>query len=474
VAAAPLLAALLPTPLLAQARLEVGWISREPRIPPPSRPDAPVEEGWPEPGRTVQWVAHVLNRGTQTVPAVPFGWRIDGAAVSGGKVDLAPGETTLWLPWRWTFARREIAFAIAPPAAAADATAEDDQVTILSDALSVGLVVEQSTYDWVAEGGRPGFERVFQREIASWNALLARAVFPTTPSGVWDRLRLDRILVVPDGRGFRAEDVDTDAWWAFPSENGDTRFLKRGTLPRDQTIVLHELLHMRGLIDLYAYTVVDGDSGRTDSRVDIYDNGVRVPGTAVMPALTQVLYGTLLYRLPVNGLMGNLYYASASLTEHCANGLKLRAGRRTPIWLDQWGNLINGFSNAVQRDSYALRLPQRTDIRLEDGGGAPIAGAAVEVYLDHSAQTYQKLYGPNPDRTLTADSRGVVTLPGDLLAGLPSAINAPPKSLVLILGVKTPRARGYAFVPMYDLNLLYFRTGPERGEMALRVELHSY
>jgi hypothetical protein len=163
----------------------------------------------------------------------------------------------------------------------------------------------------------------------------------------------------------------------------------------------------------------------------------------------------------------------ANLTEHCANGLNLRAGHRTPVWLDQWGNLIDGYSNTPQPDNYANLLPRRTDALLVDESGAPIPGATVDVYMDHSPWTYQKTYTAGPDRTYSSDARGVVALPGDLFAGLPPA-GAPPKAQVMILGVKTSRARGYAFVPLHDLNLVYFRQGPERGDLTLPVKLHPW
>jgi hypothetical protein len=171
--------------------------------------------------------------------------------------------------------------------------------------------------------------------------------------------------------------------------------------------------------------------------------------------------------------MGSLYRASARLTEHCANGLNLYAGRRTPRWLDQWGNLIVGYSNAVNPTSHVWRLPRRTELSLVDQDGVPIAGATVAYYADHSPDAYQKIYPDSPVHTTTSDARGVAVLPGDLLDRLPPA-GARPKSQVLIVGVRTGRGRGFAFVPVYDLNLLYFRSGPERGEMTLHVKVHSW
>ena len=79
-----------------------------------------------------------------------------------------------------------------------------------------------------------------------------------------------------------------------------------------------------------------------------------------------------------------------------------------------------------------------------------------------------------PDRLLSSDSSGVVALPGDLLDELPIKHSAPPKSMVGILGVKTNRARGYPFLPVYDLNLLHFRGGGGPAEMELAVEMRPW
>jgi hypothetical protein len=45
---------------------------------------------------------------------------------------------------------------------------------------------------------------------------------------------------------------------------------------------------------------------------------------------------------------------------------------------------------------------------------------------------------------------------------------------LIAVGVRTARGRGFAFIPVYDLNLLYFRNGQERAAMTLRVTLHPW
>jgi hypothetical protein len=464
------------------ARLEVGWISRDPFLPPPSRPGAPREEGWPEVGSRVDWVAHLLNRGTATAAAVPYVWRVDGEQAAAGVVDVPPGQTVVTFPWDWTFDRHLVTFEMLPPPQLADASRDDDALTVASDALALGIWIQQGVYDWMATGDRPGFERWIQREVGRWNRILERAVYPTTPRGALDRIRLENVVVLPDGQGPRNHELTHDLYWFFRSSSGDPRFLAAYAPPEtlaDSTIVLHELLHQRGLTDLYAYDVLHGfgetqdGSSRSDSRVLIAEAGRPIVGTSLMPAIVRGPEGLLVYRAQINGLMGTLYRASANLTEHCANGLNRNAGRRTPVWFDQWGNRLGGFANAGDRDNYVNLLPRVTDVRLVDETGASVRGAAVDVYMDHSPWTYTKVYTATPDRTYASDALGVVSLPGDLLDGLPPAA-APPKSQVMVLGVRTDRARGYAFVPLHDLNLAYFRQGPDRGDLTVQVRLHPW
>jgi hypothetical protein len=448
--------------VVAAAGVQVAWISREPPLAPPQSAKASREEGWPAENSRVEWVAHVINRGADTLAGAAYAWRLDGETVASGRVDAAPGETKVSLVWPWTFTRHALTFEI-----------EGDRLTLATDALGLGAWVERGTYDWLSAAPNPGFERWLQREIDSWNTILARAVYPTTPAGAIDRIRLDQVMVVPDGTRPRNGDLFTDLHWYFlnaPYERGFVGVYADPRYASDQTIILHELMHQRGLTDLYAYDVVHGDVGRTDSRIEIVENGKPVVGSPLMPFVN----GYSVYHFPVNGLMGSNYRAgSANLTEHCANGLNLVAGHRTPLWLDRFGHLIDGYSNADNPDSYLFKMPQRTEVSLVDQQGARIAGATVEVFLDHSRDSYQKRYGPQPDRTFSADEQGVAVLPGDLLDPLKTGI-AQLKAETLIVGVKTSRARGYAFVPVYDLNLLYFRQGPERGEMELKVKLVPY
>jgi hypothetical protein len=53
-------------------------------------------------------------------------------------------------------------------------------------------------------------------------------------------------------------------------------------------------------------------------------------------------------------------------------------------------------------------------------------------------------------------------------------MQSPPKSQVIIVRARTSQARGYAFLPVYSLNLAWFRQGGERAEMSLSFQLHPW
>lgn len=80
-------------------------------------------------------------------------------------------------------------------------------------------------------------------QVESYNLLLARAVYPETPNGVLDRIRLDRVTVVADGAlpldpaganvggSFtpaqarpNLPDRSVDLQWGFPSDLLDPRY----------------------------------------------------------------------------------------------------------------------------------------------------------------------------------------------------------------------------------------------------------
>lgn len=456
----------LSSALTAPPTLEVGWISREPRFRAPETIDGPRTAGWPEEGRAVHWIGHLLNRGTTTVEAVPYVWSIDGVEELRGVVDLVPGDNEVILPWRWTFTRHQIDLAI-----------DGDHVTIDSDALSIAFYVDRTEYNRLIGSYLGSFERRMQRQIPYWNSVFADAVHPTTPNGVLDRWRIDKVIVQPDGSRIPDEDYfDTDLFWVFPISGS----FFSGAYEGDQTVLLHELLHQRGLVDDYAYEVAHYFStGPFDGRVDVIDHGTgkAVAGTFLMPQLpdSRNVGGIFVYHLPAameNVMAHNYFRGAATLTEVNANGLNLIHHRRSPVTRWPAGGILLGLKNIPQPANYVNLLPSETALTFIDNG-RPVTGGVVEVFMDQNPTPYRDSYSAEPQFTFGIDGDGVAVMPGDVLQNQPPW-RQPPKAQTILFRVRTGSARAYVFVPVWEFNRLYFRDGGGPSAFQTPVKMIAY
>lgn len=446
-----------------RALVETGvvYISRSPRLPPPTSLDDPPDTGWPQEGAPVEWIAHVFNLGVETAEGASWSWTVNGTEVASGIVDLPSGETTVVLERRWPAARERIRFSIdagpgdmGPP--------ELDTLTIRSDALSLGLWVTEPTHRWMAEGGGPpDWEWWARSETEAWNATLDAAATDLIAEGVRDRMRLDRLQVIPEGSQIPMR--DTDFGWVFWERNQDPRFMSSTHRSdwRDQTIVLHELLHQRGITDIYAYDVRHDDPGRR--HVGILDpDGTPAVGTARMP----LLRGGAVYEPDFDHvLMGDDYQRPTEVTSHTAYGLNLYAGRRTPYQIPDGLNVF-----VQEMNGYLHHIPDVIEIQLVDTAGAPLEAAAVDVFLDHGEGTYDKVYHPEPDFVLTADDGGVVVLPPEYGIGTPD-VAVGEKSSVTILRARKDGQWGYAFLPVYYLNLAWIRGDRDLARIPVKFDM---
>jgi hypothetical protein len=202
--------------------------------------------------------------------SMTYVWRVDGQEAARGTVTIqANAITTVDFPWPWTFDRHRVAFVLEG----------GPELEVFSDALAVGFWVEQSFYDYFRANqatlgiGSTGFEDWAQRTIALFNDMAALAIYPETPSGVIDRFRLQKIVVVPDGSlplsGLPADaslgangathpdqhDRSVDLMWGFRTAHLGR--YQRGTKVEPLNTfytgvdLLHELGHARYLVDVY-------------------------------------------------------------------------------------------------------------------------------------------------------------------------------------------------------------------------------
>lgn len=454
------------------AVLHAAWISMSPQMPAPG-PEAPRDAGWPDVGQTIEWVCHLYNSGDETVEAVPYEWLVDETQVAEGIVDLPPGETTVSLDRSWSSNREQIEFVIDPPELPAD-DRHGHSLAIESDALTVGLWINVEIAEFMERHSSiPPFPVWAGREVQVWNSLFAAYQSSSQPHEILDRIRLEAVRIVRADTNW-PEVINSDMFWWY-NGHGDRRFLSLGSpsqVFQDQTITLHELVHHRGVHDLYAYRVWHGRNG---SQILIKDpNGAPAVGGSRMPYRRMWPDGGEVFSSPyMERLMGADYSRPTRIDPLTAYGLNWVAGRRTPRWKDEWGNHMNGFTcSPVQYDqhnAFVLDVPDSARIQfLVDGEPAPV-GTNVEVFFDHAGETYHNLFLEEPDQTAAVGADHKATIDIRYLQSLPP--DAVWDSDVVIVRVTVGSRWGYSFLPVYELNMAYVRGQRVVADLDIEVDV---
>lgn len=472
--------------------LSIRYIQRLPEIDYVWESPDPTRDGWPAPGQEVRWSAHLFNGSVRPRPAVAYRWLLDDAVVEEGQVDLPPGgEAVVEYPWSWTFQRQRLRLELDTSDDFPELSEENNELEIFTDALSVGFYVERSVWEYFLQHqrelgvGAVTWEDWAHRHIDRFNAILRDAVYAETPSGVLDRVRLDRVTVVDDDALPLApldsidqpdkgpslmpniEDRTVDMQWGFIEElvdlYDDTQtpvehnpFYLTGSL-------LHELGHARYLTDVYGFDVFHGVRGDT---VEIVEGGEPLVGSRYMPGETIISNGQpglVVHRTGEEGLM---VYDYDKVDRHSAIALNLIAGRRAVT-----GNYNEPRNLAV----YLNDLPARNVLLLVDTQGNPLDGAELRVYQAVGRPGieawYARRFDDLPDIVRTADSTGRVELPqnpfgGDAVRHWWEVSNA-----VAILRVEHGGRVGYEFLEVSQLNLEYWRGNSDLAEYAVAVDL---
>lgn len=405
--------------------LDVGWIERLPRMDFVESPQDPTREGWPSVGQVVTWRAHVVNWDGEALQNVSYEWRLDGVVAARGTFAVPEnGSATVDFPWRWEFARHQLEFVVDPSNAVNESEEANNALTVDTDALSVGFYVEQGVYDFfhryqhtLTSAGSNSFEDFAQRQIGFINGMFAKAITLETPDGVLDRWRLDEIVVVPDGalplsgphdvtsdvaQGVpNNDDRSVDVIYGFPSSLRELAYGNDTARTRYfdmDTVVRHELGHVRYLTDNYAFIIQHDGVTRF---VNIKENGRPVVGTPLMPlGGTKLVYWTI-----EDGLMKD---EPQYLDRYSAGALNQIAGYRA--------RGVKGNSMAGEFPTFMENIPARNRIRFVDPSGTPLGGADIRLYRPEAPKVPQVpviQFNDQPDIETTADSNGEVVFDGD-------------------------------------------------------------
>jgi hypothetical protein len=458
--------------------LTIKYVARLPRIDYVWGSTNPQEEGWPLPGETVTWQAVINNYLDSTITGVPYRWYLDGALTASGTVDIPAGDTAaVDFPWSWTFTRHELKFVVDPDNIIPEEEEGNNELLVYTNAISAGLYVEQSVYDyfhqhqWKLAVGSNSWEDWAHRQVGIWNEMFADAIYPLSPAGVLDRIRLDKITVVSDGalplagglptNNPNLNDRTVDLQWGFPAT------LLNGSFYANHTAVslgnpfyyegslIHELGHARYLIDVYGFNIHTSVGDTTV--VAIMENGEYIVATPYMP-----LVGGAVHISPFHGLMQSNY---TFVDEYSTVALNLIAGHRATV----------GNYNAPQNIGVFLQdLPDSNQVTLKDANGNILPFANVKLYQAEGQPGvwYGKHYDNIPDLELTADANGQVGLgrcPFDNDGTIDHTFGI--SNGVIILRVEHNGWVGYAFLEATFFNMQYWAGNTALGGYEVEVTL---
>jgi hypothetical protein len=438
------------------ADLTVGWISRLPELEYVWNSSNPKVEGWPAAGSTVTWRANVRSWFDEP-KTVAYAWKLGTREIVRGTAALAPNAyTAIDLARPWSFTRERLSVSIDTGNAVAEQSEANNELEVVTDALSVGLWVEQGFYDYFRANqhrlgvGSTSFEDWANRMIATYNDMAAMAVYPETPNGVHDRWRLQKIVIVPDdalplvppvvpqrGEGPPgavtqpdSSDRTVDLQWGFrTSSAGSYSDLTRVATSNPFYVngpVIHEIGHARYLTDVYAFDLRHVPPENVVSIAELAPNGY-------------------VFYTPEQGLMNRNY---TFLDRYSAAALNLIAGHRA---------VSGNYNEPENLGDYLNDLPSQNRLTIRDAEGSLVANAEVELYLSEPFKVeawYASDYDDVPEVKLRTDANGQV-----LVGRNPFSISGPVlKDWGAANVIAIVRAGGkWGFLESRIFNLAYWR-----------------
>lgn len=388
------------------------------------RPGNAAAQQWPPDNTLVQYTAHVKNQGSAPVSKWRFEWSINGRVVSGGTGDpVASGaETTLQIPAIWINEHKDHrtrTVSLSIDTDEPEVTKQNNFLRIYTHGLNLGVWVEKSFYDAFRAKtngvGTNSYEDWLQWQFWIWNEVyLAKSKFYYAPDGALERVRVQRITIVPDGTLDKGgnhvpggkTDFNYDGEWGFDYNKDKVADVNRYIEDiRAQTEwgLLHECSHQIGLIDIYQMNIdgslPDGDKGKVR---------LKAGGKSV------ITRGCI---DPFGGLMGggdtrnDLFVPSfLSPPNEPTSDPRWQFPLFEPTGLYAGLDIIGLNSNVGFRrgfyGEFLYDLPKLIFLRAMDAAGQKMPGAEIEIYQSNGGEFKDEL----PVLRGTTDAEGLLRL----------------------------------------------------------------
>jgi hypothetical protein len=447
------------------ADLDVTYIQRIPAYAFDASPNTPHV------GQTVTYEAHVVNQGGRPLSPFRYRWLLDAREVGAGQYSTAlqafeDVAVSLTLPWTTVNHRLTFAAIASDP----ELSTQNNALSVNTDAITLGFWVERSAYSYFRDyqqrfcavqgcAGSGSFEDWLQRQVHAWNELFRSAAYPgLTPGGITTRVRVDKIVVVPDGAlplhgGIASDDPDrrdhsVDLQWGLPAQGVAAAYARISAGPfRIDWALLHELGHARSLADLYRFDFPVDSPSRIDvlaadgrpayNVIDPFGVGSKLRGFSGSDG------GTLVYQNVERDLMSCV--CSAFYGPYSALVLNRLGNRRA---------LCGNFNPPCNIGDWYVDIPPQNFLRvLTASGRKPVGPITVRAFYD-SGVGYGTHQFTRMDTSIWTRAGDTFALPADPFRSGGSADRAGHN--LLLLEVTTSRVDQFCFQEPTDLNMAYW------------------
>lgn len=334
---------------------------------------------YPAEGSEVTFVAHVINKGTRRSQPFRYLWQFDGAPIGeGSHPALAPGqEAMIELRRAWQNGAHSIEFGVLQDGNAPEVSLRNNSLRDRTDALGLLIHVTRESYaDYNAVQNMAdsfSFEDWVQTHFEVMNALFEQSIYPCTPDGCPQRVRVDKILLVNEASA-RADASVAQRNGAASGcyYQGTWQFGRWDNYAWRMTNIdwgfIHEMGHQLGLIDEYHWFInservlVKGDDGQFVNLEHGY--------SAAQSMMCQ--------------------HGPYAFSEHAAGALKANLQRPRGFYGD-----------------YQYATPDITRLRVLGRDGAPVVQAQISLY----GQNAQSLVTEPPLAVLSTGEDGTCVVP---------------------------------------------------------------
>ena len=411
----------------------------------------------PEPGETVQLIAHVRNFGNAGVGQFDYVWRIEDEVLETGTQEglVSGGSAEFSIDYVWPDEDENpvVTFEV-------DTENQIDEVFEINNAVhdwirghTLGIYFSEETYESLklsaeVEGEFQSPEHWFRNNLDRLNELLIEA-------GVEDRVRTELFYVASERTLGSKHELRwlMDGWWGIwhnaPAYSLDGY---RGRMEIDGGL-LHEMLHQLGVIDIYQMTL-------WDDQVQLPDANRR--GELAGCGLDYWNLPTDCFAFPtdIHDIMVDHYIPYIGV--HTAGALRVNAGHR------------RGFYG-----EYLFDTPANVNLEIVDKNGNPISNVELRFYQSVEKQFdahWLPFVDDTVEFTVTTNSQGIAELPNRGHTGILTAtghqlrpnpfgvINVVGNNGIFIIEMESDQCTNYEWLTLVELNLAYWDGQTEHAE----------